>query len=116
MQRRWRGLGIVLTGLLLASCQTGGPPANFTPDPKLRTASARELEDGVWRACLRTQSRRSEADQQAVSRGCRCYARGTLGAFTPAETAFYRQNGYFDASGQAKGFAALDSCGLPRPT
>lgn len=100
-----------LGGVLLAGCQTAGPPAGFTPDPKLKTATARQLEDEVWRTCLRTQQRLG-TDSTTSSKGCRCYATGTLKAFTPEETGFYRNNGYFNDSGRTKGLAALNACGL----
>jgi len=100
--------------LLLAGCQTGQPPAGYTPDPKLKTESPRQLEDRTWRACLISQER-AGTNSETASKGCRCYAKGTLGAFTPDETRFYRDNGYFNDSGQKKGLEALNTCGLKRP-
>lgn len=114
MQRALRLLFMPAVVLALAGCQTGLPPAGYTPDPKLKTESPRQLEDRVWRACLISQERAGTTGE-AASKGCRCYAKGTLGAFSPDETKYFRDNGYFNDSGQKKGLEQLAACGLKRP-
>jgi hypothetical protein len=90
-------------------------PANYTPDPALRTASKAELETRVRRACAITQARIQNASESSLSRPCGCYASRVMRGLDSGELDAYRNTGYFNDSGRAKALAAIDACGLRRP-
>lgn len=106
----WKIAAAAAVGLVVVGCQS--TPADFKPDPKLKTASISALKSKVAAACVITQRARASLATPVLQKSCGCYADRTLKEMTPAELAFYRESGYFSDSARAKGEAALNSCGL----
>lgn len=105
--RPFATLALVLT---LAGCQ--GAPADFKPDPKLKTESVAQLKARVVKACVVTQRAKASLSTPQLQKSCGCYAGKTFEAMSPEEMGFYRQNGYFSDSARAKGETALAACKL----
>jgi len=96
---------------LVSACQ--GVPADYKPDPSLKSASVATLRGKIASACVITQRGRSSRSTGELQKGCGCYAGSTWKAMTPPEVTFYRENGYFSDATRPKAEAALKSCGLP---
>jgi hypothetical protein len=90
-------------------------PANYAPDPGLRTASRAELETRVRRACANTQARIQNAAETTLARPCGCYASRIMRGLDVAELDAYRSTGYFNDTARGKALTAIDACGLRRP-
>lgn len=103
---------LLATGLafVLTACQ--GVPADFKPDPKLKTESVGALKARVARACVISQRAKSSATTGVLETGCGCYAGKMFSAMSKDEVSFYRANGYFADSARPKGQAALAACKL----
>jgi hypothetical protein len=102
-----------LAGEALAGAS--GVPADFRPDPALKTASRGELQSRIQRSCSVVQSRLQSVPVAQLSRPCACYASRTLRAFTDAELQAYRDTGLFNETARDKALAAIDACNLRRP-
>mgnify|MGYP001171486511 CR=1 FL=1 len=96
--------------VLIAGCQ--GVPGDFKPDPKLKTASAGQLQIAVRDVCIKAQRAKSSASTAELTKSCGCYAGKALKAMDKGEVDFYRTNGYFADSARPKAQTALNSCGL----
>jgi hypothetical protein len=105
-------LALVAGGALAAASSV---PANYTPDPALRTASRSELETRVRRACANTQARIQNVNESTLARPCGCYASRIMRGLDSAELDAYRGTGYFNDTARGKALAAIDACGLRRP-
>lgn len=96
--------------LAVAGCQ--GVPADYKPDPKLKTESVAALKARVVKACVVTQRAKASLTTPELQRSCGCYAGRTFSALSQEELGFYRENGYFNDSARGKGEAALTACKL----
>ena len=99
--------GIVL---LVAGCQS--VPADFKPDPKLKTATPAQLQASVAAVCVKTQLAKQSATSSSLAKPCGCYASGAIKAMDKTEIDFYREKGYFADSARPKAQAALNACKL----
>ncbi|TDR94905.1 hypothetical protein [Enterovirga rhinocerotis] len=113
-----RSVAALAIGLFCGSAMAAGSsaPFGYTPDPALMRETPAQLRVRIQRACVSTQAGIQGGSQGSASRGCGCYATRVLRAMTPAELAAYRSTGIFDETTRVKAFAALDSCGLKRPS
>lgn len=104
----------LLAGVLIAALVTGcqGVPADYKPDPTLKTASVPVLRSKIASACVISQRARSSASTGELQSKCGCYARRTWADLSEPEANFYRANGYFADSARPKANAALSACKL----
>lgn len=119
MSRRFvRPVLALAIGLLSGAALAAGSsaPFGYTPDPALQRERPAQLQARIRRSCVSTQAALQNTTAAAVSRGCGCYASRVMSAMTPSELAAYRSTGIFNDTTRAKAFAALDSCGLKRPS
>ena len=94
----------------------GSTPADYVPDPALKTASVNQLRTRVANACVVIQARENNASEgRDLNNKCACYARQTLSDLTPEELQSYRDTGVFNRGARRKAIAALEQCGLKRP-
>ncbi len=100
------------TALALASASS--TPTDYTPDPALKRASIGSLIGKVQNACNVVQKRNNDSISD-LNRKCSCYAMQTMRSLSKDELTEYRNTGVFNSSARSKAYAALDSCGLPRP-
>ena len=105
-----RPLATIALVLALASCQ--GVPADYKPDPKMKTESVAALKSRVVKACVVTQRAKASLSTPELQKSCGCYAGKTFGAMSKEEVSFYRENGYFNDSARNKGETALTACKL----
>jgi hypothetical protein len=96
--------------LLVAGCQS--VPADYKPDPALKTESPAKLQARVTEACVKSQRARSSLQTPELRKTCGCYAAATFKAMDKSEVEFYRANGYFSDVTRPKGEAARKSCGI----
>ena len=96
--------------LLVAGCQS--VPADFKPDPKLKTATLAQLQSNVAAVCVKSQLAKQSATSSSLAKPCGCYAAGALKAMDKTEIDFVRENGYFADSARPKAQAALGVCKL----
>lgn len=105
-----RPMAAFLSFAVIAGCQ--GVPADYKPDPKLKSASIASLKSRVQDACVVTQRAKASTATPALQKSCGCYASRTMKELTPTELTFYRETGYFNETARAKGQGALSACGL----
>lgn len=94
----------------LVGCQ--GVPADYKPDPSLKSASVAKLQGKVADICVKTQRAKGSVSTAEVSKPCGCYASRAMKAMDKDEIEFYRNNGFFADSARPKAQAALNACGL----
>jgi len=99
-----------VAAVALAGCQ--GVPADYKPDPSLKSASVAKLQSKVAEVCVKAQRAKGSVTTGEVSKPCGCYASRALKAMDKSEIEFYRGNGYFADSARPKAQAALEACGL----
>lgn len=111
----------VLTGVAASFIATAAfaaassVPADFTPDPALKTASISELTKRVRKACTVTQAQLQGEAEKSFQKPCGCYASQALQWFSPEELQEYRDTGVFNRTARDKALQALDVCELKRP-
>jgi hypothetical protein len=91
-------------------------PFGYTPDPAMQRETPAQLQNRIARSCISTQARIQNAQQSRMQRGCGCYASRVMKGMDATELAAYRATGVFNDTARTKAFAALDSCGLRRPS
>ena len=96
--------------LLIAGCQS--VPADYAPDPALKSASPAQLKAKVVSACVMSQRAKSSLTTGELQSKCGCYATGAFKAMGKDDIAFYRANGYFSDASRPGAQKALNACGL----
>lgn len=101
---------VCVAAAALVGCQ--GVPADFKPDPSLKSAPVAKLQSKVADICVKSQLAKGSVSTAEVSKPCGCYAGRALKAMDKTEIEFYRTNGFFADSARPKAQAALEACGL----
>lgn len=118
LPRAFRSLApAFLVALAAAGCVAGGGslPANYQPDPALRSATSEDIESRFERTCEATQAKILRRGQRTLKRRCGCYASRTIAALDATEITAYRNTGVFNETARVKALDSLDACRLKRP-